>query len=226
MDTFGIAALYFTVRSGLTAKRTLFIAGLCIGFSFALKLWLCGPLALAIAASLVYQSRTSAIPLSRKIQNLGLFALATLLPAALHLLVVLLLSAGSQLLVKEYLFRVFTHSGISGDKLGGAGVPLDWIHPVWYYAAALSRDHFFLVPLILLGVGAALSDKKISRHLLLVTLVGAAGVLPLSLLKVKEPLYVFLARYSSTSLLPFAWRHLLEELPQVPSWIAWQLGSV
>jgi len=191
MDTFGIAALYFILRSGLTAKRTLFIAGLCIGFSFALKLWLCGPLALAIAASLVFQSRTSAIPLSRKIQNLGLFALATLLPAALHLLVIAsFYPQDLSFWLKNIYFGVFTHSGISGDKLGGAGVPSDWIHPVWYYAAALYRDHFFLVPLILLGVGAALSDKKISRHLLLVTLVGAAGVLPLSLLKVKEPLYV------------------------------------
>jgi len=52
------------------------------------------------------------------------------------------------------------------------------------------RDHFFLAPIFLFGLGSVLSDRTRKRELLWVLLAGAAGLIPLSLVKVKEFLYV------------------------------------
>ena len=211
-------------------KSYFFISGLCLGFSFALKLWLFGPLALAVLATLglraVHSSRffrrskpfswlilpTSNVESSVRsvisIENLSpkqhselrrsgitaallLFLLGALIPASLHLLAIACFYPGDlSFWLKNIYFGIFTNAGISGGKLEGAGVSADWIHPFWYYGAALYRDHFFLLPITLLGLGSVLRDQKLRGGLLWITVAGIAGVIPLSLIKVKEPLYV------------------------------------
>ncbi len=210
MTTSGIAGLSYMLRSGPVAMqlRFVFISGLCLGLAFALKLWLCGPLALAVAAALVLQLRRSPDFIRNILVALAVFAVGFVLPAGLHLAAIALFYPGDLTFwLKNIYFGVFTHAGISGAKMAGAGVSSDWIHPVWYYVPALYRDHFFLVPIILLGAAAlfraALAPRPTrvsteadparphnTRQLLLILAAGLAGVFPLSLIKVKEPLYV------------------------------------
>ncbi len=193
MTTSGIAALYYAMKGdfGPGQRLKLFVSGLCLGLSFALKLWLCGPLALAVMVGLSVRALRSTASLRDKALSALLFGFGALIPAASHLLVIAIVFPGDLgYWLKNIYFGVFTNAGISGSKLAGDGVPSDWIHPVWYYGAALYRDHFFLVPIVLLGFGSVLRDKKLNGPLLWTTLAGAAGVVPLSLLKVKEPLYV------------------------------------
>jgi hypothetical protein len=177
MTTCGIIALY----CGLRARY--FLSGLFLGFAFALKLWLFGPLALAVAVAQITRGL--------KWQHLVIFASGAALPAGLHLLATAMFypeDVGFWL--NNVYLGIFTGSGISGDKLSAAAAPTSWVHPWWYYGAALYRDHFFLVPIILLGFRSLLRDERLKGPLLWIVIAGAAGVLPLSLMKVKEPNYV------------------------------------
>lgn len=177
MVTCGIIGLYCALRGRH------FLSGLCLGLSFALKLWLCGPLALAIAAAMITRGVTW--------RGLLLFGSGAVLPSAAHLLVTAwFYPEDVGFWLNNAYFGVFTGSGISGDKLNAAAAPDNWVHPWWYYAAALYRDHFFLVPIILFGMRSLFRVEGINRKLLWVIVAGAAGLLPLSLLKVKEPNYI------------------------------------
>ena len=212
--TFGVMGLYCALRAGFHSgyRRFFFLAGLCLGMAFALKLWLCGPLALAIAAALwpalvgddvrslpvpggvergKFRDSSRRLLQGRNLLALGAVALGGLLPAGLHLLVIRHYYPGDLgYWLKDIYFGFFTGAGISGTKAGGANVPADWVHPVWYYGAVLYRDHFFLGPVLLLGLGAAFRDERLKARLLWALLAGVAGLLPLSLIKVKEPLYI------------------------------------
>src|SRR5258706_8016291 len=193
MTTFGVISLYCALRGGVAAGQRfwLFLSGLCLGFSFALKLWLCGPLGLAVVVALVMRSRQAGIELRRLMPCLGIFAIGFLIPAGLHLMAIAwFYPQDLGFWLKNIYFGIFTGAGISGTKLGGGGVPAEWIHPFWYYGAALYRDFFFLFPIILLGLVSSLRDKSLKRELVGSIFAGIAGLAPLSLVKVKEPLYV------------------------------------
>jgi hypothetical protein len=193
LTTFGIMALYFVLRGGFERgqKHWLFIGALCIGVSFELKLWLCGPLALAIATALGIRAWEAPIALSRKLLTLFLFGLVSLLPAAAHLLAIAAVYPQDLAFwLKDVYFGVFTGSGVSGTKLSGAGIAAGWVHPFWYYAPVIYRDHFFLMPIFALGLGSVLSDKTVNRRLLWILLAGVAGLVPLSLYSTKEFLYI------------------------------------
>ena len=62
MTTAGIAALDRALRAGpgLDRKSCLFVSGLCMGLAFAFKLWLCGPLALAVGIAVIIRVRVAA----------------------------------------------------------------------------------------------------------------------------------------------------------------------
>jgi 4-amino-4-deoxy-L-arabinose transferase-like glycosyltransferase len=193
LTTFGIMALYFVLRGGFEPgqKHWLFIGALCIGVSFELKLWLCGPLALAVATALGIRAWEARVALSGKLLTLFLFGLVSLLPAAAHLLAIAAVYPEDLAFwVKDVYFGVFTGSEGSGAKLSGAGIAPGWVHPFWYYAPLIYRDHFFLIPIFALGLGSVLSDKTVNRRLLRILLAGLAGLLPLSLFRVKEFLYI------------------------------------
>ena len=208
MTTAGIASLYFILHSGrgATLLRYVFIGGLCLGLAFALKLWLCGPLGLASAAALLLRLGR---PILRRqaLIAVSVFAVGFVLPMAIHLgAIAVFYPADLTFWWRNIYFGVFTHAGISGSKIAGAGVSSDWVHPVWYYIPALYRDHFFLLPTFLLGAASFLREIKARRaqpddpdpreirpratHLVWILLIGLSGLLPLSLISVKEPLYV------------------------------------
>lgn len=211
MTTFGLAALVCALRGGIARGQRVWLglSGLCLGVSFAIKLWLCGPLGLAVVIALVMRawecrgliaasSRSGASSVRQwgraVLGGLALFSGAFVVPTALHLGAIAWVHPGDVgFWLKNIYFGVFTQSGISGSKFGGGAIPADWVHPVWYYGAALYRDHFFLVPMVLFGLRPLwfeASQRTESRSLYLALLAGLAGLAPLSLMKVKEPLYV------------------------------------
>jgi 4-amino-4-deoxy-L-arabinose transferase-like glycosyltransferase len=198
MTTAGIAALYCCLRGG--GRVWFFLGGLCLGLAFAFKLWLCGPLVLAVGVALLARIwpvgqragvRQLFAQARARAPGYGLFLLGAVIPAAVHVLTIAWFHpADLGFWLKEIYFGIFMSAGISGSKFAGGNTPAEWMHPPWYYAAALYRDHFFLVPLIVFGGRSLVRDPRIPRLFLWVLLAGAIGLAPLSLMKVKEPLYV------------------------------------
>lgn len=193
MTTFGVAGVYCCLRAGFARGQRLwlFLGGLCLGFAFALKLWLCGPLVVAAGIALLVRARESHIKWTAIASGLALFVLGGVLPAGLHLAAIAWYHPEDlRFWLNDIYFGLFTRSGISGAKLGGTDTPAAWTHPVWYYGAAVYREHFFLLPIILYGALSMLRDPSLRGRLLAVIAVGLLGLVPLSLMKVKEPLYV------------------------------------
>lgn len=177
MVTFGIMGLYGALR------RRFFLSGLCVGMSFASKLWLCGPLALAVLVAIILRGFDW--------RHLLRFAGGVALPSAAHLVAVACFYPEDLgFWLKQIYFGIFTSSGISGGKISAAAVPASWVHPWWYYPAAIYRDHYFLAPCIILGLRSLLRDERLNLGLLWIIAAGVAGIAPLSLMKVKEPMYI------------------------------------
>lgn len=193
MTTFGLAALCCAVGGGFARgeKHRFFLSGLCLGFSFALKLWLFGPLLLAVGAAVlvrIWQTRPAAASV---VTAAALFFLGAVIPAGLHLAAIAVVHPGDvKFWLHDIYFGIFTHAGISGSKLAGNASPTEWSHPIWYYGAVVYRDHFFLLPVVLFGLRSVWRDPLLKGAPLFILLAGAAGLAPLSLMKVKEPLYI------------------------------------
>jgi hypothetical protein len=192
LTTFGVLALWCCLESSfINGRRWLFAGGICLGMAFALKLWLFGPAVLATLAALAFRVRGERASLTQAFAGGALFVLGAALPAGLHLAAIALCYPQDlSFWIRNIYFGIVTHSGISGTKFGGTAIPANWVHPVWYYGAALYRDNFFLVPPILFGAVSLWREPARRRRLALMLAAGAAGVIPLSLIKVKEPLYV------------------------------------
>jgi hypothetical protein len=193
MATAGVMALYYGARSGLQAGRRahLFLCGLCLGLAFALKLWLVAPYALAVSVLLLARAWQPGATFSQKLRPLLLVALGVIIPAGLHLLAVAwFYPEDLQFWLRKVYFGFFIREGISGGKFSGDVIDPRWVHPVWYYAGVFYRDHFFLVPPILLGMSSLLRDARLSRGFLWMIIAGAVGLIPFSFMKIKEPMYV------------------------------------
>jgi 4-amino-4-deoxy-L-arabinose transferase-like glycosyltransferase len=193
MTVFGLIALHCALQTGPGPgqKKWLFLSGLCMGIAFAFKLWLCGPLGLAVAVALVIRMRQLRFTPRQLFPALLLITTGAILPSALHLLaIVCFYPEDLGYWMNQIYFGIFTNAGISGSKFDAAAAPRDWIHPFWYYGPALYRDHFFLAPIILLGGGSLLREQRLNGKLLWILLAALAGLLPLSLMRVKEPQYV------------------------------------
>ena len=193
MSTVGIMALYYGGRSALQTDRRppLFLCGLCLGLAFALKLWLFGPYALAVSVLLVSRAWQAGGTLSQKLSPFLFVALGAIIPAGLHLLAVAwFYPEDLQFWLRKVYFGFFIREGISGGKFSGDVIDPRWVHPVWYYAGVFYRDHFFLVPVILLGISSLLRDERLNRGFLWMVIAGAIGFIPFSFMKIKEPMYV------------------------------------
>ena len=153
-----------------------FVAGALLGAAFLCKLWLVALLALPV---------------------LGLFwPLRRERAAALTALVVTAAAVASLQLAAVALFdpRSLGHwwaiyLGRSlAERAGGAGYAAYWLQPPGFYAAALAHAFVLLLPLVALGVVAALRRfrEPVPRALLL----WAAGTVVLSLFAVKAYGYV------------------------------------
>jgi len=193
MATAGVMALYYGARSGLEAGRRalLFLCGLCLGLAFALKLWLFGPYALAVSVLLLSRAWQTGGTLAQKLRPLFLVALGAIIPAGLHLLAVAWFHPEDlQFWLRKVYFGFFIREGISGGKFSGDVIDPRWVHPVWYYVGVFYRDHFFLVPVILLGISSLLRDARVNREFLWMIIAGTMGLIPFSFMKIKEPMYV------------------------------------
>ena len=193
MSTVGVMALYYAARSSFQAgqRAVLFLCGLCIGLAFAFKLWLFGPFALAVAVLVAANLLKSPASPGRKLRGLLIVAVAALIPAATHLLAVAIVYPEDlSFWLRKVYFGFFLREGISGGKLAGNVVDPRWIHPIWYYAGVLYRDNFLLMPVVLLGLGPLLRDRRLNREFLWTALAGMAGLVLFSLMKIKEPLYI------------------------------------
>jgi hypothetical protein len=193
MSTVGVMALYYGACANFqAAQRSLFfVTGLCLGLAFALKLWLFGPFALAAAVLLVARAWQTEGTIAQKITPLLLVGLGAILPAAAHLgAVAWFYPEDLQFWLRKIYFGLFTSEGISGGKFSGDIPEARWVHPFWYYAGVLYRDHFFLVPIILLGLPSLLREPRLNRELLWVISAGVVGLAPFSAMKIKEPMYM------------------------------------
>ncbi len=193
MSAAGVMALYYGARSGVqTRQRTLlFLCGLSLGLAFALKLWLFGPYALAVSVLVLWRTWQSGATRLRKLSPLLLVALGAVIPAGLHLLAVAwFYPEDLQFWLRKVYFGFFIREGISGGKFSGDVIDPRWVHPVWYYAGVFYRDHFFLVPIILLGISSLLRDVRLNREFLWMIIAGTIGLIPFSFMKIKEPMYV------------------------------------
>lgn len=185
----GMAGTYCIARGEMSGRKaSSLLGGVCLGFGFLTKLWLVTPFVLASLGLLVQRRirarRWRAAPVA-------LIVAGFLGAASLHLVYVAARSPGDLTLwLRDVYFAPFVGEGIGGSKMSAAGVPPRWVHPFWYYAAVLYREHFFLVPLILAGLPSLL--KRASS--LAEPLAAAGGVLLslilLSIPPVKGPYYI------------------------------------
>src|SRR5688572_26565578 len=193
MSTAGVMALYYAARSGFQApqRALFFLCGLSLGLAFGLKLWLFGPYALAVSVLLLWRTWQADGTIAQKLRPIFLVALGAIIPAGLHLLAVAWFHPEDlQFWLRKVYFGFFIREGISGGKFSGDVIDPRWVHPVWYYAGVFYRDHFFLVPPILLGISSLLRDARVKRALLWMIAAGVAGFIPFSFMKIKEPMYV------------------------------------
>jgi len=160
-----------------TSKWRGFVAGALLGAAFLCKLWLVALIGLPVL-SLFW-------PLRRE------------RAAALAVLIVTAAAVASLQLVAVALFdpRLLGHwwavyLGRSlAERAGGAGYAAYWLKPPGYYAALLAHAFILLLPLIAVGVVAALRRfrEPVPRALLL----WAAGTIVLSLFAVKSYGYAY-----------------------------------
>ncbi len=193
MSAAGVMALYYGARSGVqTGQRPLlFLCGLCLGLAFALKLWLFGPYALAVSVLLVSRTWRAGGTFGQKLRPFFLVALGAIIPAGFHLLAVACFHPEDlQFWLRKVYFGFFIREGISGGKFSGDVIDPRWVHPIWYYAGVFYRDHFFLVPIVLLGISSLLRDARLNREFLWMIIAGGVGFIPFSFMKIKEPMYV------------------------------------
>lgn len=204
MAALGIASIYF---SALSARRHrvvyALVAGGCLGFAFVTKLWLVFPYGFAAAGALCFGYGW------RKMwKPLIVFGMAFLLCASTHLAAIALwVPDDLDFWVRRIYLAPFFGVGIAGSKLSAtaANIPSNWVHPWWYYASIAYRDHFFLFPMIALGIPAVRRDDW--RMLAWIGPGLASGIL-LSLFAIKETLYalpIWLFLYPCAGVCLTAW---------------------
>jgi 4-amino-4-deoxy-L-arabinose transferase-like glycosyltransferase len=176
LTALGATAL-LVAAGGAGSKRRAALAGALLGAAFLCKLWLVALLALPVLA--LY------LPLRR---GRGA-ALAVLLGAA-AVVASLQLVAVARFEPRELGHWTAVYLGRSlVERIGGAGYAGYWIRPPLFYAALIAHAFALLLPLVALGVVAAVRRfaEPVPRALLL----WASGTLVLSLFAVKAGGYAY-----------------------------------
>lgn len=173
-----LGAVALMIAAGDTAsRRRAALAGALLGAAFLCKLWLVVPVGVAVLALYLppHGGRGAALAVllavALAVASLQLVAVALVEPAALgHWLGI-------------YLGRSLA------ERLGGAGYAAYWIRPPLFYAGLLAHAFALLLPLVAIGVVAALRRfaEPVPRALLL----WAAGTALLSLFTVKSGAYAY-----------------------------------
>jgi len=191
LTAFGSSGLCFFAAGELRRSWLYYlVSGFLLGLSFLTKLWLAVPFMFAAAA--IFGLRR--ITLCRFELSDIYFAVITgvsfLLAASLHIIAVAIASPQDLWL---WISRVYlgAFGGTAFNKFVTEGVPANWIHPFWYYPGILYRDHFFLLPLALLGLPFLV--KRANRTMVIplgMVIAGLSSIVLFSFPAVKEPLYI------------------------------------
>jgi len=188
------AAGLYTLVSGVErrSRSRSAIGGALLGLGFLVKLWLIVPYVLAGCGFFIVQAAIAQAA-GRGTHLRACAAAATagfLVVAGAHLAFVAIASPQDLSLWLHHVYLgIFTGAGVTGDKLSALGDRAAHT-PVWYYPALLVREHVALLPLILFGLPALLRRSTPRQSWLLAAIVlGIAGLVPLSVPAIKEPLY-------------------------------------
>ena len=147
-----------------------------IGLGFLTKMWLIVPYAFALIAFCVVEAATvRSSGLSVGLRKSVIIGGAGFVVAALSHLVYIAFATPTELrvwLTSVYL-GIFSGHGITGAKLSALADYARHERGSLYYPLVLYRDHFFLAPLCLYGVGELLRVPQARRNRLLAMIVGA-----------------------------------------------------
>ncbi len=176
LTALGAAAL-LVAAGGPGSKARAAAAGALLGAAFLCKLWLVVLLAVPVLS--LY------LPLRRgRAAAVAVLLLAALAVASLQLVAVALLDPGSL----SHWTGIYLGRSLA-ERVSGAGYAAYWIRPPHFYAAMLGHAFALLLPLVLVGVVAAVRRfaEPVPRALLL----WAGGTLVLSLFTVKAGGYSY-----------------------------------
>lgn len=194
LTAFCAAGLYLFVRGAFGRTRGLcFAGGACLGLGFLTKLWLIVPYAFALLSFCVVQAaavrKEGASAGLRRSVAFG--AIGFVLGASAHAVYVASLAPEDlRVWVTSVYLGIFSGQGVTGEKLSALARYADAQRSVFYYPLVLYRDHFYLAPLSLFGLGELLRDLRPKTARLLALIAGAlAALVALSVPAVKAPAY-------------------------------------
>jgi len=189
------AGAYQVVRGVWERKRLrCLIGGVLVGLGFITKMWLIIPYAFALvafsageAASVRSSGQSAGLRLSVLVAGSG-FVLA----ASSHLLYVAAVApADLPLWFNAVYLGIFSGHGVTGAKLSALADYARHQRTTLYYPLVLYRDHFFLLPLSLFGLGELLRVPQLRRRRLLAIIMGGlVSIVALSVPAYKDARYV------------------------------------
>jgi dolichol-phosphate mannosyltransferase len=195
MTAFCAAGLFLFVRGAWYRHRAVcFIGGLLLGCGFLTKMWLMVPYAFALIAFCVIEaakvrSHGTSAGLRRSV---AFGAVGFVLTASAHLIFVAAVTPSDlPAWLSSVYGGIFSGQGVTGGKLSAVAEYAQRERPVLYYPLVLYRDHFFLLPLSLFGLGELLRSPRPRTSRLLAMILGALiAVVALSVPAYKESRYV------------------------------------
>ena len=178
LTAFASLALVILARDPRSRARA-GVAGALLGLAFLCKLWLVAPAALAAAAMTAGRER-------RAWAALAVLVGSAFAVASLHLLAVAIAAPETS----GHWLYIYTGRSLT-ERLAGEGYAEYWRQPAGLYWATVTRAFGLVLPLVAAGVAVAWRrrDEAVPRALL----VWAAGVLLLSLFRVKSGGYAYVA---------------------------------
>jgi dolichol-phosphate mannosyltransferase len=214
LTAFCAAGAYQAVR-GIWERQRLrcLLGGALVGLGFATKMWLIVPYAFALIAFCVVEAaavRSSGQSAGLR-KSVAIGALGFVLTAGAHLAFVAVVSpADLPVWLGSVYLGIFSGHGITGGKLSALADYARHQRSTLYYPLVLYRDHFFLVPLTLFGLGELLRLPQLRRSRLLAMIGGAVvALVALSVPAYKDVRYVlpvqpFLYAFAGLSIAAFA----------------------
>jgi dolichol-phosphate mannosyltransferase len=214
LTAFCAAGLYQFVRGSWQRQRwRCLVGGALIGLGFATKMWLIVPYAFALIAFCVVEaaavrSSGQSAGLRRSVASGSVGFLAT---ALAHLTYVAATSPHDlPAWLGSVYFGIVSGRGVTGAKLSLLADYARHQHSVLYYPLVLYRDHFFLLPLSMFGLGEIMRVPQLRTSRMIAMVIGAlVAVVALSVPAFKEPRYVlavvpFLYAFAGMCLAAFA----------------------
>ncbi len=171
-----------------------FVGGTLLGCGFLTKMWLIVPYAFALIAFCVIEAasvRSLGMSVGLR-RSVAAGAVGFLITASSHLVFIAVVAPEDlPAWVSSVYLGIFSGQGVTGGKLSAVAEYAQRERPTLYYPLVLYRDHFYLVPLALFGLGELLRTPKPRTSRLLAMILGAlVAVVALSVPAYKESRYV------------------------------------